>query len=80
MTDNRSVAKVASAMSETKPKPTYKSSKIQDEVFLRLIEAQASTGSFALGELKSGNEAKSHAKHLKGVAEIIAAVYTEEVQ
>jgi len=64
-------------MSETKP--TYKSNKMRDEVFLRLIEAQASTGSFALGELKSGNEAKSHAKHLKGVAEIIAAVYTEEI-
>ena len=66
-------------MSETKPKPTYKSSKIQDEVFLRLVAAQANTGAFALGELKSGNEAKSHAKHLKGVAEIIAAVYNEEV-
>ena len=67
-------------MSETKPKPTYKSSKIQDEVFLRLIQAQANTGAFQLGTLKNGKEAQVIAKHLKGVAEILAATYTEEIQ
>ena len=65
-------------MSESKP--TYKVNKMRDEVFLRLIQATANTGAFNLGTLQNGNEAKSHAKHLKGVAEIIAAVYTEEVQ
>jgi hypothetical protein len=57
---------------------SIKSTKVQDEVFYKLVEATAQSGVFALGELKSGKEAQSIAKHLKGVSEIIAAVYTEE--
>ena len=55
-----------------------KAQKVQDEVFFRLVESQAATGVFNLGELKSGKEAQSIAKHLKGVSEIIAVVYSEE--
>ena len=54
--------------------------KMQDEVFLRLVSAAAAEGIFNLGQLKSGKEAQSHAKHLRGVAEIIAATYQEEAE
>jgi hypothetical protein len=54
--------------------------KMQDEIFLRLIEATAREGIFNLGQLKSAKEAQSHAKHLRGVAEIIAASYQGEVE
>jgi hypothetical protein len=55
-----------------------KAQKVQDEVFYRLILANAQDGTFNLGELKSGKEALSIAKHLRGVSEIIATAYTEE--
>jgi hypothetical protein len=55
-----------------------KTQKVQDEIFYKLIEATAQSGVFNLGELKSGKEAQSIAKHLKGVSEIIAVVYTDE--
>ncbi len=54
-----------------------KTQKIQDEIFYRLVEATAQSGVFNLGELKNGAEAQKIAKHLRGVAEIIAATYTE---
>jgi hypothetical protein len=56
---------------------TPKQQKSQDEIFLRLVEATANSGVFALGELKNGAEAQKIAKHLRGVAEIIAATYAE---
>jgi hypothetical protein len=56
---------------------TPKQQKSQDEIFLRLVEATANSGAFALGELKNGKEAQAIAKHLRGVAEIIAATYAE---
>ena len=62
-------------MSEPKPKPAAKTNNIQDEIFLRLVEATANAGTFALGELKSGDEVQKVAKHLRGVAEIISATY-----
>ena len=62
-------------MSEPKPKPAVKTNNIQDDIFLRLVEATANSGTFALGELKSGDEVQKIAKHLRGVAEIIAATY-----
>jgi len=61
-------------MSEPK-KPAVKTNNIQDDIFLRLVEATANSGTFALGELKSGDEVQKIAKHLRGVAEIIAATY-----
>lgn len=54
--------------------------KMQDEIFLRLVEATAAEGIFALGQLKSAKEAQSHAKHLRGVAEILAATYQGEAE
>ena len=54
--------------------------KMQDEIFLRLVSAAAAEGGFNLGKLKSAKEAQSHAKHLKGVAEIIATTYQGEVE
>ena len=54
-----------------------KTQKVQDEIFYKLVEATAHSGVFALGALKSGKEAQSIAKHLRGVAEIIAATYCE---
>ena len=63
-------------MSEPK-KPAVKNS-IQDDIFLRLVEATANAGTFALGELKSGDDVQKIAKHLRGVAEIIAATYEEK--
>jgi len=60
-------------MSEPK-KPAVKTN-IQDDIFLRLVEATANSGTFALGELKSGDEVQKIAKHLRGVAEIISATY-----
>ena len=54
--------------------------KMQDEVFLRLVSAAAAEGVFNLGQLKSGKEAQSHAKHLRGVAEIIATTYQGETE
>lgn len=65
-------------MSEPKPKPAVKTNNIQDDIFLRLVEATANAGVFALGELKSGDDVKKIAKHLRGVAEIIAATYEEK--
>jgi hypothetical protein len=61
-------------MSEPK-KPAVKTNNIQDDIFLRLVEATANAGTFALGELKSGDEVQKISKHLRGVAEIIAATY-----
>jgi hypothetical protein len=54
--------------------------KMQDEIFLRLVSAAAAEGGFNLGKLKSAKEAQSHAKHLRGVAEIIAATYQGEAE
>jgi hypothetical protein len=54
--------------------------KMQDEIFLRLVSAAAAEGGFNLGKLKSAKEAQSHAKHLKGVAEIIATTYQGEAE
>lgn len=58
-------------------KLTPKAQRTQDDIFLRLVEATANSGAFALGELKSGDEAQKIAKHLRGVAEIIAATYAD---
>lgn len=57
-----------------KTKPTVKQD-IQEEIFLRLVEATANSGVFALGELKNGDEAAKIARHLRGVAEIVSSVY-----
>lgn len=67
-------------MSETTKPKTLKSTKetIQEEVFLRLIEATANSGAFALGELKNGAQAESIAKHLRGVSEIICSVWEDK--
>jgi hypothetical protein len=56
---------------------SIKNQKIQDEIFFRLVEATAQTGTFNLGELKNAQQCQSIAKHLKGVSEIIAATYVE---
>ena len=63
-------------MSEPK-KPAVKTNNIQDDIFLRLVEATANSGTFALGELKSGDEVQKIAKHLRGVSEIITSVWEE---
>lgn len=57
---------------------SIKSQKVQDEIFYKLVEATANTGVFGLGELKNGAEAQKIAKHLRGVAEIIATTYCED--
>ena len=64
-------------MSEPK-KPAVKTNNIQDDIFLRLVEATANAGTFALGELKSGDEVQKITKHLRGVAEIISATYVSK--
>jgi hypothetical protein len=65
-------------MSEPKPKPAVNTNNIQDDIFLRLVEATANAGTFALGELKSGDEVQKIAKHLRGVSEIIASVWEDK--
>jgi hypothetical protein len=65
-------------MSETKPKPAVVKNTIQQEIYLRLVEATANSGAFSLGELKSGSQAESIAKHLRGVSEIVASVWEEK--
>ena len=65
-------------MSEPKPKPAVKTNNIQEEVYLRLIEAVANQGVFNLGELRDANQCQEIAKHLRGVSEIIAAVWEEK--
>jgi len=62
-------------MSKEPTKPVVKSASIQEEVYLRLIEAVANQGVFNRGELKDANQAQDIAKHLRGVSEIIAAVW-----
>lgn len=80
LTGNKSVANLSPAMSETKTKPTVVKSRdtIQEEVYLRLIEATANSGAFALGELKNGSQAEAIAKHLRGVSEIICSVWEDK--
>ncbi len=55
-----------------------KSASIQEEVYLRLIEAVAVQGQFNRGELRDANQALEIAKHLRGVSEIIASVWEEK--
>ena len=62
-------------MSKETPKPAVKSASIQEEVYLRLVEAVANQGVFNRGELKDANQCQDIAKHLRGVSEIIAAVW-----
>jgi hypothetical protein len=64
-------------MSEPK-KPAAKTNNIQEEVYLRLIEAVAVQGQFNRGELRDANQALEIAKHLRGVSEIIATVWEEK--
>lgn len=78
LTGNKSVAIMPPAMSkETKP-TIVKSASIQEEVYLRLIEAVAVQGVFNRGELRDANQAQEIAKHLRGVSEIITAVWEEK--
>jgi hypothetical protein len=65
-------------MSKEPTKPAVKSASIQEEVFLRLIEAVANQGLFNRGELKDANQALEICKHLRGVSEIIATVWEEK--
>lgn len=62
-------------MSKEPTKPVVKSASIQEEVYLRLVEAVANQGVFNRGELKDANQCQDIAKHLRGVSEIIAAVW-----
>lgn len=64
-------------MSEPK-KPAVKTNNIQEEVYLRLVEAVAVQGVFNRGELKDANQCQDIAKHLRGVSEIVAAVWEEQ--
>lgn len=64
-------------MSEIKPKPVVKS-KVQEEAYLRLIEAAANNGMFNRENLRDGNDVKAIAEHLRGVSEIIAFVWEEK--
>jgi hypothetical protein len=54
-----------------------KQKKLQEETYLRLIEAAANQGKFNREELKNGKEILALSKHYKGVAEIITATYLE---
>jgi hypothetical protein len=65
-------------MSKEPTKPAVKSASIQEEVYLRLIEAVAAQGQFNLGILHDANQALEIAKHLRGVSEIITAVWEEK--
>jgi hypothetical protein len=62
-------------MSKEPTKPAVKSASIQEEVYLRLIEAAAVQGAFNRGELKDANQCQDIAKHLRGVSEIITSVW-----
>lgn len=75
MTAQQICCLIASAMSKEPTKPAVKSASIQEEVYLRLVEAVANQGVFNRGELKDANQAQDIAKHLRGVSEIIAAVW-----
>ncbi len=78
MTAQQICCLIASAMSKEPTKPAVKSASIQEEVYLRLIEAVAVQGQFNRGELKDANQALEIAKHLRGVSEIIASVWEEK--
>lgn len=65
-------------MSKEPTKPVVKSASIQEEVYLRLVEAVAVQGVFNRGELKDGNQVADIAKHLRGVSEIVASVWEEK--
>jgi hypothetical protein len=66
---------MSSAMSKEPTKPAVKSVSIQEEVYLRLIEAVANQEAFNLGRLRDANQCQDIAKHLRGVSEIIASVW-----
>ena len=78
MTAQQICCLMPSAMSKEPTKPAVKSASIQEEVYLRLIEAAANQGAFNLGELKSGDEAQKIGKHLRGVSEILSLVWEEK--
>lgn len=79
LTGNKSVASILPAMSKETTKPTVvKTASIQEEVYLRLVEAVANQGLFNRGELRDGNQAQEIAKHLRGVSEIITSVWEEK--
>lgn len=79
LTGNKSVASLSPAMSKEPTKPTVvKSASIQEEVYLRLVEAVANQGLFNRGELRDANQALEIAKHLRGVSEIITSVWEEK--
>jgi hypothetical protein len=54
-----------------------KQKKLQEESYLRLIEAAANQGKFNPEELKSAKDVLALAKHYKGIAEIVTATYLE---
>ena len=64
-------------MSETKQKPVVKS-KLQEEAYLRLIEAAAYNEMFNRENLRDGQDVKAIAEHLRGVSEILAFVFEEK--
>lgn len=79
LTGNKSVASLSPAMSKETTKPTVvKSASIQEEVYLRLIEAVANQGAFNLGDLRDAKQCQDIAKHLRGVSEIITSVWEEK--
>ena len=75
MTAQQICCLMQSAMSKEPTKPAVKSASIQEEVYLRLIEAVANQGAFNLGELRDAKQCQDIAKHLRGVSEIIASVW-----
>lgn len=52
-------------------------SKVQEEAYLRLIEAAANNGFFNRENLRDGKDVKAIAEHLRGVSEIVAFVWEE---
>ena len=57
-----------------------KNKRILDEVFVILVKHAAEQGKFDLGNIKSEEELRLLARHLRGVARILISVYNEGVE
>lgn len=56
-----------------------KNKRILDEVFVILVKHAAEQGKFDLGNIKSEEELRLLARHLRGVSRILISVYNEGV-
>jgi len=62
-------------------KPNIKAapSRLQEEIYVSLINAEALEGTFKLGNLTSAQEIVRTGDHLRGVSEVLAACFAKEI-